>query len=1073
MKFRYLITLAMFFTILALSRGFVLNYHTITTAFDTFSAHAEDGGDGGGAGAGAGDGGGAGSGGGDGGGVGAGAGGGGGTAPGGGGGGGEPASCSPWGTALPSGQSVYYYNAESVVAPATCTGGTFTCTNGALEGYTPGMAAFPSCSVTPAPVAGVCDNSGAYNCAAGTLGSYAQQPDGSWQWYCNGINGGATSPLCSYTPPVSGACGVPLHSAPNVCSSGTLGANSVQPDGSYHWYCDGTNGGATSPLCWYVPPAKPVWTNYCTGANDPNGNNWQIWAYDNSNPPNYKYIGTDPNCAPPAPETPSCVLSASPSSIQAGSSARLNWSVNNNPATYVFDIDNGVGNVSSRAVPQSGARDVSPRVTTTYTGTMYRPSVQFSPLPPVYTCSVTITVTEVPPVYGCTDPAALNYNPAATIDDWSCIYPPAPQAPTCTLSASPTAIRTGGSSMLSWTTSNATSFSINQSIGSITPVASGTKPVTPGVTTTYIGTATGAGGSVTCSARVTVTDDPPPPAPTCTLTANPTTIQSGSSSLLSWMTSNANSFSINQSIGSVTPVMSGSRAVSPMVTTTYTGTAVGIGGSATCTATVTVTVPPPGAPSCTLAASPTQVTAGDHSTLIWTTTNANTFSIDHGVGAVSPALGGSVSSLATNSATTFTGTVVSPTGQVATCTAVVTIGGGGGGGGPTCTMTASPSNITQGNRSTITWGGSQITSVDIDNSIAVGTTSPGSISVGPSTIGSITYTGTFHANTGQTLTCSATLNVTGGGGGCTSNCGGGGGGGGGSPTIVLAALPHVSAQPLAYLYLSQIPYTGLDLGPVGTTLYWLVLIGLAFAVAYATLFGFVPFVNRSATSFGARVVETLNNQKLAAATASIHLEPVAPVRGAMPVPPAVVMHDTPNYSSYEGFKSFAQGGALSIEDIVKGLSREHAAPAAERAHEPVAALPDAKPVFAPEPITEKAHEAVEETLAVVSADIRGFASALVEGDRVAVFAGLRQHMRGGGRAEHLLSKTACLLDDVYRARVDGTACDTEIARRTARFSTPVLEQLVTSLTTAIDSSYSEGVTGAKLALTRALSSIGA
>lgn len=30
--------------------------------------------------------------------------------------------------------------------------------------------------------------------------------------------------------------------------------------------------------------------------------------------------------------------------------------------------------------------------------------------------------TPTPPVYGCTDPDAINYNPDATVDDGSCIY---------------------------------------------------------------------------------------------------------------------------------------------------------------------------------------------------------------------------------------------------------------------------------------------------------------------------------------------------------------------------------------------------------------------------------------------------------------------------------------------------------------------------------------------------------------------------------------------------------------------------------------------------------------------------
>ena len=119
------------------------------------------------------------------------------------------------------------------------------------------------------------------------------------------------------------------------------------------------------------------------------------------------------------------------------------------------------------------------------------------------------------------------------------------------------------------------------------------------------------------------------------------------------------------------------------------------------------------------------------------------------------------------------------------------------------------------------------------------------------------------------------------------------------------------------------------------------------------------------------------------------------------------------------------------------------------------------------------HITVETVVESAPTHIRGFATALVEGDRAAVFAGLRQHIRGGGASEHLLSKTVCIIDDVYRARVDGTACDPELARMTARLDTPTLEKLISSLTTAIDSSYSTGVTGAKLALTRALAVLGA
>ena len=76
--------------------------------------------------------------------------------------------------------------------------------------------------------------------------------------------------------------------------------------------------------------------------------------------------------------------------------------------------------------------------------------------------------------------------------------------PTCTLSASPDSISSGGSSTLTWASANATSASMDNSVGTLTPVAGGTVAVSPTNTTTYTATFTGAGGSVTCTAEVTI-----------------------------------------------------------------------------------------------------------------------------------------------------------------------------------------------------------------------------------------------------------------------------------------------------------------------------------------------------------------------------------------------------------------------------------------------------------------------------------------------------------------------------------------------------------------------------------------
>ena len=88
---------------------------------------------------------------------------------------------------------------------------------------------------------------------------------------------------------------------------------------------------------------------------------------------------------------------------------------------------------------------------------------------------------------------------------------------------------------------------------------------------------------------------PPPAAPTVTnFSAEPSSIERGQSSTLSWSVENATSISIDNGIGTVQAT--GSRRVFPNDSTTYTLTANGPGGSKTATATVNVTAPPPPAP---------------------------------------------------------------------------------------------------------------------------------------------------------------------------------------------------------------------------------------------------------------------------------------------------------------------------------------------------------------------------------------------------------------------------------------------------------------------------------------------
>jgi hypothetical protein len=160
-----------------------------------------------------------------------------------------------------------------------------------------------------------------------------------------------------------------------------------------------------------------------------------------------------------------------------------------------------------------------------------------------------------------------------------------PQSPVISsFSADPATIEEGDSVTLSWTT-NATMVSINQGVGTVT-APSGSTTVSPTETTTYTLTATNSAGSSADSLTITVSPVTPSHPIINSFTAIPSTIDSGDSSVLSWVTTGATTVSINQGIGSV--ALSGSTSVSPAETTTYTLTATSSAGSSAATATITV-----------------------------------------------------------------------------------------------------------------------------------------------------------------------------------------------------------------------------------------------------------------------------------------------------------------------------------------------------------------------------------------------------------------------------------------------------------------------------------------------------
>lgn len=176
------------------------------------------------------------------------------------------------------------------------------------------------------------------------------------------------------------------------------------------------------------------------------------------------------------------------------------------------------------------------------------------------------------------------------------------------------------------------------------------------------------GGSISVKFYYT---KPATPKPTCTVfSASPTSIPRGSSSTLTWNSTEGTAWGIDPNIGAIGRL--GSRAVSPTSTTTYTFIVSNSAGSDVCTATVNVTEPPADAPTCTLSPQSTNLPAGGGSvTLVWSSQKGTAWSMSPSIGQA-PGDGGNKTINVTASAS-YTYTVTNSSGT-ANCTAYITVG---------------------------------------------------------------------------------------------------------------------------------------------------------------------------------------------------------------------------------------------------------------------------------------------------------------------------------------------------------------------------------------------------------------
>jgi len=420
---------------------------------------------------------------------------------------------------------------------------------------------------------------------------------------------------------------------------------------------------------------------------------------------------------------PTVALAATPGSVASGTSSVLNVSAHNASAVVITGSDG-----SRYSMPGTGgSQTVTPSATTTYTAT----ATGGAGTTPA-TASATVTVN-------------------------------APAATTVTLSAKPSTVAAGASSTLTVVAANATSVTLSGSDGSSysLSVTGGTQTVTPAATTTYTASAVGVTGSAPVTAQAVVTVTSAVTKPTVTISANPQTVTSGSSSTLSVTATNATSVVVTGSDGSkyaLTPT-GGTQTVTPTATTTYTASAIGVAGSAPVTSQTVVTVTSAATPTVSIGANPQTVTSGSSSTLSVTATNATSVVVTGSDGskyALTPT--GGTQTVTPTATTTYTASAVGAAGSApVTAQAVVTVTSAAT---PTVSISANPQTVTSGSSSTLTVTATNATSVVVtgsDGSKYTLTSTGGTQTVTPAA--STTYTATA-TGTGGTVTNAVTVTVT-------------------------------------------------------------------------------------------------------------------------------------------------------------------------------------------------------------------------------------------------------------------------------------------------------------------------
>jgi hypothetical protein len=245
--------------------------------------------------------------------------------------------------------------------------------------------------------------------------------------------------------------------------------------------------------------------------------------------------------------------------------------------------------------------------------------------------------------------------------------------------------------------------------------------------------------------------------------------------------------------------------------------------------------------------------------------------------------------------------------------------------------------------------------------------------------------------------------------------------------------------------------SGLSLGPSGIALYFGALLLWSLVLAYFIVFGFGK--KAKGGHAGAHHGHGAHHPP-APHHGPAHGAGHGGGHGAHPAPPPPPPQKPfRGFSSYDGFKSFATGDTLTIEDIVKGLARESGAAALHEAE----VAEDARPDHDDHP---HEHDPLQ---AASAAQANEFLRLLVDGERDSAYETLREIEAHGEGAEPFLRRVLTAVESALNARMNNGTCDLATMDVLGSCDTPVLEQLARALT--------DGKHGGKLALTRAFNAL--